>query len=554
MFISHLIKDKQKNSTYLNYLIANLIVIIFKPIICKIKLIILQSCAAKHVGFKVFQLRCVMLDTALRLLFFIFLSLTVCRKGYTQKDSTLSFSSEVGGVASTTATTPFWLRVNQYGSVPSQASFAFVKLTGKALIGINPRRAQWRFQIEMVNNLGKQIRLVLPEAAVIFQYRGLEFYTGRRKEHIGLVDTLLSSGSYSWSGTALPIPKFHIGTRGFLPLKFTKNFVAIQGTFAHGWFGRQQFTYNYYMHQKTAFVRLGKPNQRWKFYAGIIHFAQWGGYAPYVGKGIANQDGYLPKSFRDFINVIFAKDSPNGGSLSQYDLENRVGNHIGSIDIAFQYKKANSDWYLYYQRPIENQAGIANNFPDGLYGIRWTSTKNEFTPWLSIRHVTAEYLTTLDQNISYNSIGNIYYGDDYFNNSQYLDGWTYKSRILGTPLISLRSDTRKEWFDLRGSYSDGFYKQINNSSVKAIYLGMYGKIKTKSEFKLRLSTNFQYIDFNMRTGKYGKPIAQLSTYFEYIRKVNAWKNTTVSVSIAKDQGQWLINSSALNVKLKKVFF
>ncbi|WP_298348923.1 capsule assembly Wzi family protein [Runella sp.] len=465
----------------------------------------------------------------------------------------LTLSSEIGGSIATASETPFWLRVNQFGSVPQKTPFLFAKLFGEALVGLDPQKCQWSFRTEMMMSLNEGRHLVLPEAVITFQYRGLEIYAGRRKEIIGLIDTLLSSGSYSWSGTALPLPKIHIGTRGFLPLGFTKGFVSVQGTFAHGWFGKQQFTFDYYLHQKTAFFRLGKPKHKLKFFAGITHFAQWGGYAPYVGSGIADTNGNLPKSFRDFLYVVFATDAPRGNNLSLYDSENRVGNHVGSIDIALQYNKNNSDWLLYYQRPVENQAGIAHNFPDGLYGLRWMNKKRKAISWLNIQHITAEYLTTLDQNLSYDSKADIYRGDDYFNNSQYLDGWTYKQHAIGSPFISLRTDTRLEWFNLKGSYAEGVYRQINNSSVRAFYLGLQGAIKNNNQFKIRLSANFLYIDYNVTTGIYGSPINQLSGYFEYIRKIQTLKGSTISVIVAKDQGNWLSNSSAITIRFKQRF-
>jgi hypothetical protein len=468
--------------------------------------------------------------------------------------ATLTFSPEIGGALATNSETPFWLRVNQYGSVPQKTPFLFAKLFGEALVGHNPRKCQWSFRTEMMMNLNQGRIFVLPEAAITFQFRGLEIYAGRRKEIIGLIDTLLSSGSYAWSGTALPLPKIHIGTRGFLPLGFTKGFLSIQGTFAHGWFGKQQFTFDYYLHQKTAFFRLGKPRHKLNFFAGIVHFAQWGGYAPYVGSGIADANGNLPKSFRDFLNVVFAKSSPRGNNLSLYDLENRVGNHVGSIDIALQYNQNNSNWLLYYQRPVENQAGIANNFPDGLYGLYWINKKKNVKSSLNIQHITVEYVTTLNQNITYDSKANIYYGDDYFNNSQYLDGWTYNKRAIGSPFISLRTDTRLEWFNLKGSYADGFYRQINNNSVRAFYLGLVGTFKKYNQFKIRLSANLQYINYNVRTGIYGNPINQLSGYFEYNRKTQIIKGSTISVIVAKDKGSWLSNSSAITFRLKKDFF
>ena len=87
-----------------------------------------------------------------------------------------------------------------------------------------------------IYNKNDKFEFVLPEAHASVRYKRVELWAGRRREVMGLGDTTLSSGFYSVSGNSLPVPKVQIGTVGFTPLKFTRNFVAVHAGFAHGWF------------------------------------------------------------------------------------------------------------------------------------------------------------------------------------------------------------------------------------------------------------------------------------------------------------------------------
>ena len=61
----------------------------------------------------------------------------------------------------------------------------------------------WGYGLNTVVNVGSENQLILPEAYVKGRLGAFELYVGRRKEIIGLVDTLLTSGSYIWSGNTL---------------------------------------------------------------------------------------------------------------------------------------------------------------------------------------------------------------------------------------------------------------------------------------------------------------------------------------------------------------
>lgn len=471
---------------------------------------------------------------------------------FSQQDSThkteVGFNSEIGLGSATGPQTPLWIRANQYGIIPLDPHFGIAKVGGSLSKRSINNKFQWYSEIEVASVIGKTTRLILPVAFTSFRYGNIEVYVGRKKEIYGLVDTLNTSGSYAWSGNSLPIPKIQIGTAGFVPIHFTHDFLSIQATFAHGWFGKEDFAYNYFLHQKTFYLRLGKPKQKLKFYGGISHFAQWGGNAPLlIGLGRTGADGSLPKSINDFWYILTAKNFPQAPNLSQFDSDNRLGNHLGTIDLGFTYKAKNSTWMFYTQHSVENAPGLMSNFPDGLYGLSWSNNKTTSQTLLKVRNITLEALTLLDQGVFIDSRYG-YLINDYFNNSQYMDGWSYRNNIIGNPLITLRTDTRPEWFNSRGFYSNRDYHQINGNYMQSLYLAVNASWKNNTQFKFRSSIS-HYLLY-LGEGKFGNASRQFSGSFEVFRKVKLLNNSTLHTSISFDSGKWLPNTFGFFIGIK----
>ena len=152
----------------------------------------------------------------------------------------IKYTAEAGTIISTNGETPFWLRANQYGIVPNQSPI----FTLRGSISSDYKKAitkedqyklskfDWGYGLNIVGNVGKENQFLIPEAYVKAKYGAFEIYAGRRKEIVGLVDSTLSSGSYIWSGNALPMPKIQISTPNFVPLPFTKGFLSFKGNYA----------------------------------------------------------------------------------------------------------------------------------------------------------------------------------------------------------------------------------------------------------------------------------------------------------------------------------
>lgn len=401
---------------------------------------------------------------------------------------------EVGAYAGSGSGTPFWLRANQFGTVPVERQnftgrAGFIYSSGSVKPDSLRKNLHWGAGAEFVLNAAKGNQQILfPEVYARVGWKRLELWAGRRKEMIGIVDTTLSSGSFTWSGNALPVPKVQIGFREYVPLKFLKNYIAIKGYFAHGWYNTP-YIQSAYLHQKGLYIRAGRPSGRWTAQVGLNHHVTWGGHADYMKASPHIVNGKLTDSFSDYLRgVVLAKISKEfrNDRFTNFDGENRVGNHVGQFDFAFEYKFKRSVLLLYNNHPFEDASGVLfRNMPDGLYGLSWKKTSSD-NSFISLAGVLVEYFFSKDQSgAGWNVEGSRFKGNDnYFNHGQYIEGWSYFGRSMGTPLIAPKSEIRPEITEYREFFP--------NTRVVAYHFGANGLIAGRISWlaKATFSKNF----------------------------------------------------------------
>lgn len=465
----------------------------------------------------------------------------------------VKYETEVGAYISTSGQTPFWQRANQYGIVPLQSPF--ISLRGSAHKDydstINSQLKLKKFGIGYgfgaVTNIGKKSGLFLPEAYLKVRYGIFEFYGGRRKEIIGLVDTTLTSGSYIWSGNALPMPKIQILIPNYASI-LGHGLIAIKGGFAHGWFGNQTYTQNYYLHQKWLYGRVGKPNWKVNFYSGFNHQVQWGGYAPLlINSPNAAQDGYLASDFNTFMNIAFPfsfiRKAFQPKTKIKNDSDNYGGNQLGSVDFAGEIKLKKLNIFVYRQIPYELGSLFSSlvNADDGLYGISVKLKK----PFYTIHKFTIEGFHSFNQGTYRSGIARLLNLPDkhsgeyhnYLNHGQYRDGWSYKNNGIGTPLILNNKEI------LPSLQQDFLFSNYNR--VKSVIGSFEGKVS-----KLNYGVKTSYAIYS-RTAK----IRNQNNYYQFSTKIFAKfkikKGDTFTISYALDNGQMLKNNNGFAFSFMK---
>ena len=448
----------------------------------------------------------------------------------------IKYTAEVGTYISTDGNTPFWLRANQYGTVPLTSPI----VTLRGSISSDYKKAvtkedqyklskfDWGYGLNIVGNVGKENQFLIPEAYIKAKFGAFEIYAGRRKEIFGLVDSTLSSGSYIWSGNALPMPKIQIMNRDFVPLGITKGFLSFKGSYAHGWFENDRTDVkNFYLHQKSLYFRLGKPDWKFKFYGGFNHQVQWGGELKYPDP--TNQfsiNGKIGSSFNDYINVVTGKSLAGVGDTTKNGVNealNRSGNHLGTLDFGFEIN-ANRFYVLCYRQSIYEDGSLAylSNIYDGLNGISFTFKKTE-NQRFHIDKLVVEYLNTTSQGgiVGSDATNARLRGrDDYFSNGVYLDGWVYNDKIIGNPFITKGQIVQNKFYGnifnnrisainfALGLQFDGFRSVINISNINnwgsytynvngnQTLINIFSEITLRNYYHVKTSLSFNFNTFN----------------------------------------------------------
>jgi hypothetical protein len=465
----------------------------------------------------------------------------------------IKYTAEAGTIISTNGETPFWLRANQYGIVPNQSPIFTLRgsvssdykkpITKEDKYKLS--KFDWGYGLNIVGNVGKENQLLIPEAYIKAKFGAFEIYAGRRKEIFGLVDSTLSSGSYIWSGNALPMPKIQISTPNFVPLGFTKGFLSFKGNYAHGWFENNRTDVkNFYLHQKSLYFRLGKPDWKFHFYGGFNHQVQWGGELLYPDpKNQSAINGQVGSSFNDYINVVTGRSLAAVGDTTKNganDALNRSGNHLGTIDFGFEITTNNFSVLCYRQNIYEDGSlYYLANITDGLNGIS-INIKKKSEARIRLQKIVLEYLNTTNQSGSTgsdNTNSRLRGEDNYFNNGVYKDGWSYKQTSLGTPFINNVSGIAN---------TTGLF--FNNNRVETFYLGILGVINNTIYSEIRISNS-------KILGIYQSSFLKIKNQFSGLISLNYspifLDKTIIKLSIAIDSGELYKDSVGFYLGLKK---
>ncbi|MFW5724992.1 MAG: capsule assembly Wzi family protein [Bacteroidota bacterium] len=443
---------------------------------------------------------------------------------------------------------PFWLRANQNGDIPpSAASLGLLGKIEKTYNTDDPERLfDWGATLEGRVYTGAETNVVLLQGYAKARLWIFQVKAGRSRDMMGLADSTLSMGAFSVSGTAPGIPKIEAGIPEFFTLPFWGDLFAFKGNFVHGWLGDQDmrragniFPVTTYLHQKSFYGRFGHQDWRLKLYGGFNHQAQWGNEQEYYGN-----NSYTLTMPESFLYVVIGK------AYGTPDIpRSKIGNHLGSIDLGLSYEFDRFRLFAYRQNFYDVGAlYYLANIRDGLNGLSLTNTAvaNRGFEWHT---VVAEFF------YSRNQAGELWSpytpsGDEnYYNNFQYVKGWTYKNLNLGNPLIGTRQHIRP---DLPNDPENYF---INNRVV-AFHLGFEGKLHNTWTFITRATYSLNYGTFGTSeaghsTGsrhtppRYGifQETAQFSGFLHVERALG--KNMALGLRFALDRGDLYFPSTGV---------
>ncbi|WP_229374304.1 capsule assembly Wzi family protein [Fibrella rubiginis] len=457
---------------------------------------------------------------------------------------------------------PFWLRANQYGIVPRgenvytlrtglRVDYHGAPVTAIDSLRASHRHVDWGWGFDLAANANgfnanrtkpsNMVAFVLPEAYVKMRIRGIEAWGGRRREIIGLADSSLSTGSYIWSGNAVPPLKIQLNTVGWVPLT---RWLYVNALYAHGWFEYNRFVKGSMLHQKALYLRLGSATGKFWFIGGMNHSVQWGGNNESLPSSFI-RNSQLPASSEDYIDVVLG--SSLGDRLidttkySPFDAGNRIGNHLGTVDLGMEFRGKAVSVFFYRQSIYEDGSLFyLINIADGLHGTRFTNNRPN-RGGFRLNRAVLEYLNTYSQgggefiNEDPSKRGR----DNYFNHGQYRDGWSSYGRTIGTPFIAPATD-------LPSRYPGNEF--TNNNRVRVYHVGLSGQFSKRMGFTGKFS-------YSQNLGIYDAPFNQMAAQFSGMiglySQLNWLGGTVLNTTVGYDKGDLYENNLGLFVSLKK---
>ncbi|MBB6500867.1 capsule assembly Wzi family protein [Pedobacter cryoconitis] len=502
--------------------------------------------------------------------FLSILSFLILSANANAQTSPVNYEIETQAIGTSNDVVPFWMRSNQFGSVPlAGASASFIGRAYKDYRDLNSSEqplTDWGFGFEGRANAGRNSTAKIITAYAKVRLAMFQFKAGRAREVMGLNgDTLLSSGNFAVSGNALGVPKLELSIPEYYSIPIFDGLFSVKGNFVHGWVGRAPILdsivpakhIKYYMidrnpktyfHQKSLYVRLGKEDWRLKLYGGFNHQVYWGNEQASFGPN------FKLSPAQSFWYVVSGKSYGTKGVPTS-----KIGNQLGSVDLGAEYD-FDAVKVILYRQSLYDVGALSKlaNIRDGLNGVSFENKyyEEDETAGFMWKKVLFEFFYSKDQAGYPWSVFTKSGDEDYYNNFYYVNGWSYQGMGMGTPLITPRHDAKPGQAIKKADY-------FINNRVVSIHTGLSGRLNDWT-FMTKLTYSWNYGTFgtsiygnstghirNPQTKNIFVPVEQFSFYLEAEKKLN--HGYSAGFAAAVDHGKLLNNSIGLAIKLKKDF-
>jgi hypothetical protein len=441
----------------------------------------------------------------------------------------------------TDAQAPFWLVAGRHGRLGRAAGHAL----GRAALTLAPapgRRLTLSAGLDVLARASGTPTARGASAAYVHQgylrlHAGPARLTAGRIEHVqGLIDTTLSAGGTTWSANATPVPAVRLDLARYVGVPGTRGFVAVRGSFAHGWFEADRFVERAYLHSKQLYLRFLPERVPVQVHAGVVHNVMWAGTHPELGD--------LADGWRAFRRVVFQQELEGDEGLPGEGRNSAVGNAVAAYDVAVAGRARGWRGRAYRQFYIETGVSAQLRSPwDGLWGVSLRRAPE--AGGRLVERVVYEHLRFVRQNARYDLPGALGRRgrERYYTSTDYEDGWTYAGRILGTPLVLLDADApRLARTDLPG----GTPFAVASNIVVAHHLGLAGQVAPGWRYRALVTYHRHH---GSRDNRLARRRDQVSALAEVTARVWPARGLAATAALALDAGQVFADRAGLLVGL-----
>lgn len=409
--------------------------------------------------------------------------------------SETSYHTETFGSLSTGENTPFWMTNQKWGVVPLNSNNFYLRGAVFHEQKLN-KDYSLNFGADLIGSTSHSFNTIwIQQLYGEFNWKKVRLNIGSKEDYRSLLNPILSSGDFTSSNNARPLPEIKLSIPDFVLFPGIKRNFYIKGDFSVGKYldgayqedtalpYNQTYTKDVLSHYKSVYFRFGniEQNNKLQFIFGLDHHVQWGGTLykktnKYGEYDIIKQ----PKTFEDFMRAVTAQEG--SANSSPTDQSYVAGSHIGSYLFKLDYcLNKDKQLSLYTQHFFEDRSGfLFQNYKDMLLGIEYKTKEKAL-----ISNVLFEYIYTKNQSgpIHYSQIKDEEHkhikntgNDNYYNNNDYIQGPSHYGRTKGTPLF------------LSPEYNNDGYLNFKGTRIIAFHMGVSGYISPDLQYRILATT------------------------------------------------------------------
>ena len=408
-------------------------------------------------------------------------------------DSLLVSLMLLGGIGSS-GELPFWAQANTGGVMPSTNGGLVL---AKAETGYQPAGTlQWRAAASLAAHasVGEGPKALVDEAYAGLRWKALSLDLGMQRHKTDFIaDRNLGSlsvtgGNVVWSGNARTMPGYTLALAP-VAIPYLDGKVLLEGAFGDYRTLDDRYVKGALIHN-TRFYFIFPITSRLQFRFGLDHYAMWGG----VSSDPAAIN--IPVTFSNYLRVITGRNASSAGSES--DQINVIGNQLGGELFRLDWRGEGWRAAVQHDIPYDDGSGMGfQNFPDGVNTLwfGWDDKERWVSDILFEYHYTKWQSGPLHDAVVDGEWVILGGHDNYFNNQEYLSGWTHFARTVGNPLMYPAA-------------AGG----IANNRLSAHHFAVAGKLFRKAPYQVMLthSANFGTYDNPLD----GAPLHQFSGAFK----------------------------------------
>jgi hypothetical protein len=455
-----------------------------------------------------------------------------------------AYSVEMLGSAANGEQTPFWLVNHQWGRVSLDANTVYVRGSVFHEQTIN---SDWSFDagIDVLeassSNYGNGW---IQQLYGRLNWKIWRLDMGSREDYVSFLHPDLSSGDFSYSNNARPIPQIQISIPNFILIPYTQGNIYFKGDFSVGkyldgdWLEKralpykQSYTKNVLSHKKSFYLKFGdiETQHKRQFIFGMSHVAQWGGTTFTIFNTQKYEITRQPHGIADFIRVATAQEG--SASSTGADRAYVSGSQWGTYTLRYDYKTKNDNRLsAYLQHFFDDGSGMVfENYKDNLIGLELKTKKKSVLSGAVFEYVyTKQQTGPIHHNMNMdddhkNQLQKKGNGNDnYYNNVDYVQGPSHFGKTIGTPLL------------LSPEYNTDGRLNFKSNRIIAFHFGVEGYLHPRFQYRILLTTGQSW-------GRYYVPFIAVkkgvASQLDLIYNCSRIKDLDVKLSLGNNQGEF----------------